>query len=594
MTKGLHISDDLTLPLEFVTSTQAILAKKRVGKTYTASVEAEELLKLDHQMCAIDPTGAWYGLKSSADGKHPGFKIVVFGGEHADVPLEESAGEIIANALVEQKFSAIIDLSLFRKAAMNRFMADFLEVLYHKNREAMHLFVDEADLFAPQKPFKGQERTLGAMEDVVRRGGIRGIGCTLITQRSSVINKDVLTQVGLLTVMRLSHPRDIDPIREWVGVHGEEAQYKEMRESLPSLERGTAWVWAPEWELFKKVAIRERETFDSGATPKVGQVKRLPKVVAEIDIQALGERIKATVEKAKADDPRALRAEIARLQREVKSVSVKQAAPKKERIVEKVVEVPRIPKWVFDYLDVMGKQINAVVGVVNQFRIDAKKQDALTDRHLKSVESASVKYTPKFYGVDVTYDRKTNKMTVGSLGVRDIPPAPAPAPASSNGHSDLSGPEQRILDAIAWMESIGVSAPKQTAVAFLAGYTFGGGGFNNPRGALRTKGLLEYRGDALALTDSGRAKSHAPSMPLDNNELHSRVLNQLPGPERKILQVAIEAYPDPISDSELAEKSGYTHGGGGFNNPRGRLRTLNLVEYPERGMVRAADLLFID
>jgi hypothetical protein len=579
MTKGLHISDDLTLPLEFVTSTQAILAKKRVGKTYTASVEAEELLKLDHQMCAIDPTGAWYGLKSSADGKHPGFKIVVFGGEHADVPLEESAGEIIANALVEQKFSAIIDLSLFRKAAMNRFMADFLEVLYHKNREAMHLFVDEADLFAPQKPFKGQERTLGAMEDVVRRGGIRGIGCTLITQRSSVINKDVLTQVGLLTVMRLSHPRDIDPIREWVGVHGEEAQYKEMRESLPSLERGTAWVWAPEWELFKKVAIRERETFDSGATPKVGQVKRLPKVVAEIDIQALGERIKATVEKAKADDPRALRAEIARLQREMKQ------RPDGQKTIEKIVRVPD-PDAVKLALYERDQEW---ITTVTEFR---KKSTETLDKMVFTVPRSKA---PKIKGTSSSMvDDKFNKPVAISRLMTESKIARAVKMVNSNGNGDLSGPEQRILDAIAWMESIGVSAPKQTAVAFLAGYTFGGGGFNNPRGALRTKGLLEYRGDALALTEGGRAKSHAPSMPLDSSELHSRVLNQLPGPERKILQCALEVYPEAITDADLAKASGYTHGGGGYNNPRGRLRTLNLVEYPERGMVRAADLLFID
>lgn len=118
----LHISDTLSLPLEFVTSTQAILAKKRVGKSYTASVQAEELLKLGQQICAIDPTGAWSGLKSSADGKHPGFPIVVFGGERGDVPLEETAGEIIATSLVEQRFSAILDVSLFRKGAMTVIM----------------------------------------------------------------------------------------------------------------------------------------------------------------------------------------------------------------------------------------------------------------------------------------------------------------------------------------------------------------------------------------------------------------------------------------------------------------------------------------
>lgn len=35
-----------------------------------------------------------------------------------------------------------------------------------------------------------------------------------------------------------------------------------------------------------------------------------------------------------------------------------------------------------------------------------------------------------------------------------------------------------------------------------------------------------------------------------------------------------------------------TAGAGAFNNPRGRLKTLGLIEYPQPGMVRAKDLLF--
>src|SRR5947199_163742 len=38
----------------------------------------------------------------------------------------------------------------------------------------------------------------------------------------------------------------------------------------------------------------------------------------------------------------------------------------------------------------------------------------------------------------------------------------------------LTGPEQRIINAIAWLNSIGVGEPNKTAVAY------GSGGFNNP------------------------------------------------------------------------------------------------------------------
>ncbi len=44
--------DGFSLPLELVTSTQAILARKRSGKSYTASVQAEELLRHKQQIAS--------------------------------------------------------------------------------------------------------------------------------------------------------------------------------------------------------------------------------------------------------------------------------------------------------------------------------------------------------------------------------------------------------------------------------------------------------------------------------------------------------------------------------------------------------------
>jgi hypothetical protein len=172
------------------------------------------------------------------------------------------------------------------------------------------------------------------------------------------------------------------------------------------------------------------------------------------------------------------------------------------------------------------------------------------------------------------------------------PARPVRDVAASNG--DLSGPEQRILDAIAWMESIGVTEPQQTAVAFLAGYTIGGGAFNNPRGALRTRGHLDYRGDRILLTESGRAHASYPDAPLTADELQRRVLERLPGPEQKILQVLLRAYPQSVENEALAREANYEPGGGAFNNPRGRLRSLGLIDYPQKGHVRALPLLFLE
>jgi DNA helicase HerA-like ATPase len=55
----------LSLPLETVTQSLAILARKRAGKSYLARGIAEQLLAADQQVVIIDPKGDWWGIRSS-------------------------------------------------------------------------------------------------------------------------------------------------------------------------------------------------------------------------------------------------------------------------------------------------------------------------------------------------------------------------------------------------------------------------------------------------------------------------------------------------------------------------------------------------
>jgi len=168
---------------------------------------------------------------------------------------------------------------------------------------------------------------------------------------------------------------------------------------------------------------------------------------------------------------------------------------------------------------------------------------------------------------------------------------PAEPPAEG-----LFAPEQRILDALAWLEMVGQSPAPEAAAAFLAGYRVGGGAFNNPRGRLHQRGLIVYaRGPAeLALSDEGRALARAPERPGTTEELHEAILARLDGPERRLLKPLLEVWPEALSNEDLAARANYESGGGAFNNPRGRLRSLGLVTYPSQGQVRASDALFLE
>src|ERR1044072_1579595 len=126
----LNLANNLKLPLDVVTQTLAILAKRRAGKSYTMRRLVEQLVKASQQVVLVDPKGDQWGIRSSADGKGPGLPLVILGGERADVPLEPGAGEMVAKLVVEERVSCVIDLSLFRKHEVSTFMTGFMAKLY--------------------------------------------------------------------------------------------------------------------------------------------------------------------------------------------------------------------------------------------------------------------------------------------------------------------------------------------------------------------------------------------------------------------------------------------------------------------------------
>lgn len=221
----LHISETLALPIDAITQTFAILGIRGSGKTNTAVVMAEEMTKQSQQIVVLDPTDAWYGLRSSRDGKADGFKVYVFGGEHGDLPLEGTYGRQMAEFVVETGAAVVFSLRHLSIGDQRRFAQDFGETLYNlkgipANRTPMHLFVDEADEFIPQRIPHGFERMFGAYDRIVRRGRNGGIGVTMISQRPQVLNKDTLSQIETLVCHRLLHKLDRKAVKEgWIEGH---------------------------------------------------------------------------------------------------------------------------------------------------------------------------------------------------------------------------------------------------------------------------------------------------------------------------------------------------------------------------------------
>lgn len=306
------------LPLDAQTQAFAIVGRRGSGKTNTAVVMVEEMVEHGLAVCVMDVLGVWWGLRSSADGEGPGLPVTILGGAHGDVPLEPGSGAFVADFIVQNPGAYVIDLSSFdTKTQEDSFAADFAHRLYRAkahDQSALHLVIDEADNFAPQNPQPGQQRMLGAFNDISRRGRVRGLAPTLITQRPAALNKNVLSQSEVLIAMQVTAPQDRDALKEWVKVNGDASKTDQFLGSLAGLQLGEAWLWSPSWlQTFDRIQVRRRRTFDSSATPRAGEVRVEPRVLAPVDLETLRTQMAATIEKAEADDPKKLRAEIARL-----------------------------------------------------------------------------------------------------------------------------------------------------------------------------------------------------------------------------------------------------------------------------------------
>ncbi len=565
---------NFAMPNEAATQKFAILAVSGAGKTYTGKVMAEEMLQSEQQVVILDPLGVWHGLRSSADGKAAGYSIIIVGGEHQDVPLEVASGRVLANFVIDSGHSVILDLSSLRtKADEIRFAYEFCEELYRrKNRETspLHLFLDEADMFAPQKPGPDQTKLLGSLENIVRRGRAKGLGVTLITQRSAVLNKNVLTQIETLIVLRTIAPQDRGAIEEWISYFGTPEDRKTIMSSLAGLTTGQAWVYSPAWlRLCSLVQVRQLRTFDSSSTPKVGARKVSPQRKAEVDLAVLKTELSATIERAKENDPTELKKKIIDLERQLKAkptVAIDQSA------IDKAVKLA---------LTTTEKQNREIGQKLRKAHTALHQWKTNTNDVIQAVLDA--------LGVSNQLERGILVNGGDLLKIESLKAAPAPvatpapvrkesAPQYSEGEVKIGeGAKKRILTVLA---QYGKPCTDKK-VGAIAGIVSSGGHFKNELGALKRAGFVEGERSALRITDLGlEALGDYDPLPTGASAIDDwkRRLGSPESAHVKIFTALCDAYPDTLTKAQIGEITGLDGGGGHFKNCVGYLRTRDLIE----------------
>lgn len=573
-----HLARDLDLPDDATTQTFALLGRRGSGKSYAAGKLAEELLDGGRQVVIVDPVGVWWGLRLAANGHAAGIKIPVFGGWHGDIPLEATAGALMAQLVAERGTSVVLDVSEFTGADQRRFVADFATELLHlkkKNRSPLMTIWDEAQEFVPQYVRPDHARMVGAMEKLVKLGRNFGIGVTLISQRPQAVHKDVLNQTEVLMVFQLTGPQERKVIEGWVTDHSFE---KKQVDELPRLPPGTAFIWSPQWlGRFLQAKIAKKRTFDASATPEQGAPAAPSRQLPEVDLEKIRKQMAATIEAAKDNDPKELKAEIHRLRAELAGSLAGGAAEERDRLREATSEADK-------ELQSLHRFIHTLDGVsaeeVRRLRIMESKFDvvmAAVDSYRKgAAEVAPVPSPPAVYV-------PTPMHASGPRAPSSVTFTPANGKPRTFPNGTLSKCARALLNVLAQR-----GRASDSQLSALAGYRVTSSTFANGLSELRVAGYMDGPPERREVSQAGR-KANGPIEPVPTG---ARLLDywrpRLGKCERAMLDAIYKS--GSVSRKRLSEITGYRETSSTFANGISALRTLELVHGPNAGDLTIADV----
>ena len=611
----LKVSSEFSFPEDAVTSTILTYGGKGMGKSNSGAVFLEELSKNGLRWSALDPMGVLWGLRYSADGKGSGIECLILGGPHGDIPIEPTGGAVVADLVVNESVNVIIDFSRKHTGEMwgvgerIRFVNDYGKRLYQlqgsltqgKRREPIFQLIDEAARFMPQTIRQGEvdaAKCLSTWSTIVEEGRNVGIGVGLLTQRSARLNKDVAELADVMIAFRTVGPNSVAAVMDWLGEHAPKEKIKGYVEQLRSLPRGTALVVSPGWlQIEAVIPMRARQTFDSSSTPKPGEhARKVSGKGATPDLAKYTERMKETIERAKEDDPKALKQTITQLRSEL--------AQEKARKLTTAVPTPVKP----DPQEIA--RIRADIMAEAQRFIDQRQAEVRRRLDQAAIEIMD----PAAWTIPQPSQRIEAALSaVKAIPISPDPHTPRPAPHTNNpapptriphtksltlspGDSEADGfskSQREILQAIRNGIAIGRPVLTRTWTAFLAGVSPKSSGFEKNLSTLRTRGVIDYgAGSTVFLTDRGR-ELVTLTQAVTEDGLHGQIISMLSSSQANIMRVLFIQRGKPVTREELAEACSVSVKSSGFEKNLSSLRSLKLINYGPQSTVFAVEDLFL-
>lgn len=536
------------------------------GKTsVTKSAIVEPDLEAERRVGIITPKDDWWGLRLSKSGKRKGFDIPIFGGQHEDYPLTVKDAALLAETYGTSKGSAVFCTSKLSVQDRAQWFAKFAETLLMKNRGWFRLVIDEAHIFMPKQGGRGQggmvPMALHNGNELVSQGRSLGLRIVLASQRPAKLHNDASTQCSAMIAMRVMHPADRKAILDWVEEQGDPAQAKDILSSLAKQRAGQGWVWAPSVDMLDQIQFPRPNTYDSSAAPDDDSEDG--PTLPPVNLDALKGKLAKIEAAKKASDPKALTAEIARLNAELAKI-VKQS---NSATIVDPAKITKAEKSGYDRGIADTKKAandeatQKVAEVLTQTKAILSTAlsafDALILKVGKPVKIAAPKFSPALAVPTVQFPAQTI-----------IKPTAPAKPISTDGET-VTPIVRKIIDEIHRAYPMALSFE---AAAMRAAVSRRSSAYNKYRQQVETSAELERRGDGRFQSAPGIAR------PVDTGgDPIEAFAQRLPPAYAKMLR-AIAAAPAAMNKDEIAAASGVSPTSSGLTSGIRELMALALIE----------------
>ena len=271
---------------ELITGRTLLCSISRWGKTWTARRIVEQVFGKTG-IIIVDVEGEYATLRDR-------YPLLIIG---KDVPVVPESAEFLADQILEHDLSAIVDGSdpQLDIATFQEFLARFIErfiAIETKARKPYLWILEEADELAPETGI-ARSICLNQVRKLVKKGGKRGLGTLVLTQRPAFVSKFVISQCPNKLIGRTEWPDDLAVLRKFGRIPGRLADPESKDpHALKNLKKGQFYVAGDFIGKDDLVKVGPVQTKHLGATPEL--IPPAPKELKDI-LRQLSEKLPAII-----------------------------------------------------------------------------------------------------------------------------------------------------------------------------------------------------------------------------------------------------------------------------------------------------------